>query len=160
MLKRCLTDCAEFADTMACTRNNIQILQFILDVGNVSEDVKNEYFGQFISEVIAKPNEQELAVYNTIEYNEILISCYGNKEKEEQIYTRRQGYKKKELNLIMEMIDWICDMGSKERPNGQIRLNMFTLTGWLQKKTVQQYTDHYRLRFRTVNPAAQEQISL
>lgn len=154
MLGRCLSDYAEMADVMACARNNIQILQFILDVGNVSEDVKNEYIERFINEEIAKPNDMELAVYDTIEYNELLISCYGDKERADQIYRQRQEHKKEDLNLVAEMIDWIYDAGGRDRVNSQIRLNMFSLTGWLQKKAVRQYTEHYRSRVKTVHPVS------
>ena len=154
MLGRCLDDYADMADIMSCAQNNMQILQFILDVGNVTEDEKNEYIGRFINEEIAKPNEMELAVYDTIEYNELVISCYGDKERADQIYMQRQEHKKKDLNLIAEMVDWIYDAGERERVNSQIRLNMFNLTGWLQKKAVTQYTEHYRRRVKSVHPAS------
>ena len=43
-------------------QNNIQILQFILDVSNVSEIEKNEYLSKFIDKEIERPNDQESAV--------------------------------------------------------------------------------------------------
>lgn len=153
MLKRCLTDYAKLADVMACAENNINILQFIMDVGNVSESAKNEYLDQFINDEIAKPNEVEQSVYETIEYNELIISCYGDVDRANEIYRKQQEHKQKELNLVEEMIDWIYERNSQEGVNDQIRLNMFTLTAWLQKRAVDQYTTHYRERVTAVHPA-------
>lgn len=153
MLKRCLSDYSEIAETVALAENNINILQFIMDVGNVSEIEKNEYIDQFINDEIAKPNEVELSVYNEIEYNELVISCKGDMEETERIYQERQEKRRKELNLISEMIDWIYRKDAEKEVNGQARKNMFTLTLALQSKAVEQYIEHYRQRVKHVHPA-------
>lgn len=153
MLKRCLADYSEMADIVASAENNLHILQFIMDVGNVSEIEKNKYLDQFINDEIAKPNQVELSVYEEIEYNELVISCNGDMEKTETIYQERQTKKKQELNLIAQMIDWIYNRAGEEEVNGQVRKNMFTLTAQLQRKAVDQYTEHYRSRIKDVHPA-------
>lgn len=153
MLKRCLDDYSEIAETVALAENNIQILQFILDVANVSEIEKNEYLDKFINDEIAKPNEAELSVYNEIEYNELVISCYGDMQKTEEIYNERQIKRSKELNLISEMIDWIYRRESENEVNGQARKNMFTLTLSLQKNAIEQYIENYRSRVKSKHPA-------
>lgn len=153
MLKRCLTDYADMADIVVSAENNINILQFILDVSNVSELEKNAYLEQFINDEIAKPNDVEISVYDEIEYNELVISCNGDMQKTEQIYTERQEKRKKELNLISEMIDWIYARNSEEEVNGQVRKNMFTLTETLQRKAIDQYVENYRKREKDVHPA-------
>ena len=148
MLKRCLTDYAEVAETVALAENNIHILQFIMDVANVSEIERNEYLDQFINDEIAKPNDVELSVYNEIEYNELVISCRGDMAKTEEIYNERQIKKSKELNLISEMIDWIYRKDMDAEVNGQVRKNMFTLTLALQNKAIEQYIENYRSRVK------------
>lgn len=154
MLKRCLTDYADMADIVVSAENNINILQFILDVSNVNELEKNAYLEQFINDEIAKPNDVETSVYDEIEYNELVISCNGDMQKTEQIYAERQEKRKRELNLISEMIDWIYARNSEEEVNGQVRKNMFTLTEALQRKAVDQYVENYRKRKKDIHPAA------
>ncbi len=151
MLKRCLADYSEIADIVMSAENNIRILQFIMDVGNVSEVEKNEYLDQFINDEIAKPNQAELSVYDEIEYNELVISCNGDMERTEAVYQERQEKKRRELNLVAKMIDWIYNRG-KEEINGQVRKNMFTLTVSLQEKAAARYAEHYRSRVKDVHP--------
>lgn len=153
MLKRCLVDYADMADIVVSAQNNINILQFIMDVSNVTELEKNTYLEQFINDEIAKPNEVETSVYDEIEYNELVILCNGDMQMTEAIYTERQEKRKKELNLISEMIDWIYTRNSDEAVNGQVRKNMFTLTENLQRKAIEQYNEHYRSRKKDVHPA-------
>jgi hypothetical protein len=153
MLKRCLSDYAELSDIVICAENNINILQLILDIANVSETEKNSYLEQFINDEIAKPNNVELSVYEEIEYNELVISCNGDMELTEVLYEERQEKRKKELNLISEMIDWIYGPQSDEEVNGQVRKNMFTLTENLHKKGVDQYVENYRNRVKDTHPA-------
>lgn len=153
MLKRCLVDYADMADIVVSAQNNINILQFIMDVSNVTELEKNTYLEQFINDEIAKPNDVEISVYDEIEYNELVILCNGDMQMTEAIYTERQEKRKKELNLISEMIDWIYARNSDEAVNGQVRKNMFTLTEKLQRKAIDQYTEHYRSRKKDVHPA-------
>lgn len=148
MLKRCFVNYSEVAETVALAENNIHILQFIMDVANVSEIEKNEYLDQFINDEIAKPNDVELSVYNEIEYNELVISCNGDMAKTEEIYNERMKKRNKELNLISEMVDWIYRKDTEEDVNEQVRKNMFTLTLALQKKAVEQYIEHYRNRVK------------
>ena len=152
MLKRCLTDYSDVADTIMLAKNNVNILQFILDVGNVSEIERNEYLDQFINDEIAKPNEAELAVYDEIEYNEMIIACNGDMELAKERYGAQQEKKEQELNLIAEMIEWIYKKGQDEEVNGQVRKNMFILTAAMQKEAVDQYTEHYRSRVKNVHP--------
>lgn len=153
MLKRCLVDYADMADIVISAENNINILQFVLDVSNVSELEKNTYLEQFINDEIAKPNDAEVSVYDEIEYNELVISCNGDMEQTEQIYTARQEKKQKDLNLIAEMIDWIYRRKSDAEVNGQVRKNMFTLTEGLQRKGIDQYVQRYRNRVKDTHPA-------
>lgn len=152
MLKRCLVDYAEVADILMSAENNIAILQFVMDVNNVSEAEKNAYLAQFINDQIKEPNEVERSVYDEIELNELIIDFKGNVEKANEVYNERQKKKQKELNLISEMISWIYGRNTEEEVNGQIRKNMFTLTLGLQKKGIEQYKKHYRSRVKDTHP--------
>lgn len=57
------------------------------------------------------------------------------------------------MNLISEMIDWIYNRNSDESVNSQVRKNMYTLTGNLQRKAAEQYAEHYRSRQKDIHPA-------
>ena len=121
-------------------QNNIQILQFILDVSNVSEIEKNEYLSKFIDKEIERPNDQESAVYDEIERNEIIIRCEGDVERADAIFQQEKERREKALDLIREMIGWVYGRTSED-VNVQARKNMFMLTGALQKKGVKKYAD-------------------
>lgn len=151
LLKKCCDDYADIARTVILAQNNMNILQFILDVANVSEVERNEYLSAFIDEEIAKPNTVETDVYEEIRYNEIIIACDGDMERAEQLYTAEKEKKEKELNLIEEMIHWVYDKSSTE-VSGQIRKNMFSLTASLQKKAVEKYIEVYRGRVKKTHP--------
>lgn len=153
LLQKCLKDYAEIAEIVILAENNIQILQFVMDVANVSETEKNEYLTEFINDEIAKPNEVEQAVYNEIEYNELVLACDGDMERTEELYNERQERRKKELNLVSEMMNWIFGADSKTEVNGQARKNMFALTLELQRKALEQYIEHYRSRVKSKHQA-------
>lgn len=143
LLKKCCDDYGRIAEMVSLAQNNIQILQFLLDVGNVSELERNEYLSKFIDEEIEKPNRVEREVYEEIEYNEMVIRCDGDVDRAKELYAAEQERREKELNLIKEMVQWVYAPGNAE-VNGQVRKNMFTLTGALQKKAVEKYADDYR----------------
>lgn len=143
LLKKCCDDYARIAEMVSLAQNNIQILQFLLDVGNVSELERNEYLSKFIDEEIEKPNRVEREVYEEIEYNEMVIRCDGDVDRAKELYAKEQERRAKELNLIKEMVQWVYAPGNAE-VNGQVRKNMFVLTGALQKKAVEKYADDYR----------------
>ena len=151
LLKKCCNDYMKIADIVCLAENNIQILQFILDIGNVSEMERNEYISKFIENEIEKPNSAELAVYNEIEYNELIIRCDGDVETAKRLYQEEQERRKRELNLIKEMIQWVY-LPSSEEVNPQSRKNMFLLTGGIQKKAITQYAEDYRSRMTDSHP--------
>ena len=142
LLQKCCDDFQKISDMVMLAQNNIQILQFILDVSNVSEIAKNEYLSKFIDKEIEKPNDQEAAVYDEIERNEIIIRCEGDVEQADKLFRQEKERREKALDLIREMIGWVYGRKSED-VNGQARKNMFMLTGTLQKKGMQKYADDY-----------------
>lgn len=62
-----------------------------------------------------------------------------------EAFSAEQTKKANDLNLIAEMIDWIYERDVQD-VNGQIRLNMFTLTKSLQEQAVDAHVEDYRGR--------------
>lgn len=151
LLKRCCNDYLKIAEMVSLAENNKQILQFILDIGNVSEMERNAYVTKFIENEIRKPNSEELAVYNEIEYNELIIRCNGEVETAKKLYQKEQERRAKELNLIKEMIQWVYGAGSDE-VDPQSRKNMFLLTGAIQKKSIKEYAKDYLALDKSQHP--------
>ena len=78
-----------------------------------------------------------------------MIRYEGEVETAKEVFAAEQAKKTNDLNLIAEMIDWIYERDSQD-VNGQIRLNMFTLTKALQEQAVDAHVEDYRSR-RKVN---------
>lgn len=151
LLQKCCDDFQKISDMVMMAQNNIQILQFILDVSNVSEIEKNEYLSKFIDKEIERPNDQESAVYDEIERNEIIIRCEGDVERADATFQQEKERREKALDLIREMIGWVYGRTSED-VNVQARKNMFMLTGALQKKGVKKYADDYRSMDTSLHP--------
>ncbi|MBQ8595588.1 MAG: hypothetical protein IJ406_06505 [Oscillospiraceae bacterium] len=144
--KHCL-EIDKMADVMMNAKNNIKILEFILKTVNVPIEQKNNFLKEYIDEIIAAPNKTEKEVYDEIEYNELIIKLEGDIDKAREDFAEEQRRRENDLNLVAEMISWIYERDIKEI-NGQIRLNMFTLTKHLQEEAVDQIVDNYRNNFR------------
>ena len=114
---------------------------------NVPAEQRNTFLKGFVDELIAAPNQAEKSVYDDIAYNETVIRFEGEVEKAKEVFEAEQTKKAHDLNLIAEMIDWIYERDAQEI-NGQIRLNMFTLTKALQEQAVDSHVDDYRSRRR------------
>lgn len=144
--------CTEFdgmSAIMMQAKNNINILEFILSTVNVPVEQKNTFLKGYIDELIATPNQAEKDVYDEIAYNELVIQYEGEVETAKEVFTVEQTKKTNDLNLIAEMIDWIYERDFQD-VNGQIRLNMFTLTKAMQEQAVDEHVEDYRSR-RKVN---------
>lgn len=145
MLQKVSPAAGQMQSVLMDAKNNIEILQFILDTVHVSEDVKNAFIKDYIDKMIAAPNQTEKSVYEEIAYNESIIKCDGDVDKARKQNEENKIHNQKALNLINEMIAWIYSRDSKGM-NGQIRLNMFTLTKSLQQEAVESYFNDYRER--------------
>ena len=141
----------ELTEVMMEASNNINILEFILRTANVAPAQKNSFLKTFIDELIAAPNDTEMAVYDSIAYNQCIIDCEGDAERAKEIHGAAQLKKVRNLDLVGEMIDWIYERNANE-VNGQIRLNMFTLTKELQEKAVEHHVESYRSRLKATLP--------
>lgn len=142
-LRQCCTEYARVADLMMQAKNNINILEFILRTVNVPPEQRNEFLKNFLQEQIDQPNRTEQEVYDEIEYNETIIRCSGDKERADAIYEAERARRVRELNLIAEMIRWVYTNEDPE-VNGQMRLNMFTLTRDLNQAAIEDNVSYYR----------------
>ena len=148
-LRKYCTEFDRMSAIMMQAKNNISILEFILRTVNVPIEQKNTFLKGYIDELIAAPNQAEKDVYDEIAYNELVIRYEGEVETAKEVFAAEQAKKTNDLNLIAEMIDWIYERDSQD-VNGQIRLNMFTLTKALQERAVDAHVEDYRSR-RKVN---------
>ncbi|MDO4623169.1 MAG: hypothetical protein Q4B22_09470 [Eubacteriales bacterium] len=159
MLKRCLKDYAQTADVVACAIGNTQILQFILDTGNVSTAEKNEYLEQFIKDEIQKPNREEQDLYDEIRRNEMIIEYKGRVDEANQRFEEYKTKRENDFEMIRQMNEWIYVSLDDQGVNPQVRKNLFTLTLDLQTDAVHQYADSYRRRLTHRHPAVMGEYS-
>lgn len=145
MLRKYCTEFDRMSAIMMQAKNNIGILEFILRTVNVPAEQKNTFLKGYIDELIATPNQAEKDVYDEIAYNELVIRYEGVVETAKEVFSAEQTKKANDLNLIAEMIDWIYERDAQD-VNGQIRLNMFTLTKALQEQAVDAHVEDYRGR--------------
>lgn len=145
MLRKYCTEFDRMSAIMMQAKNNIGILEFILRTVNVPVEQKNTFLKGYIDELIATPNQAEKDVYDEIAYNELVIRYEGEVETAKEVFSAEQTKKANDLNLIAEMIDWIYEREAQD-VNGQIRLNMFTLTKALQEQAVDAHVEDYRGR--------------
>ena len=145
MLRKCCNEFEQLASTIMQAENNIHILEFILKISHVPEEQKNTFLKGYIDELIAAPNQVEKDVYDEIAYNELVIKLEGDITAAKEQFDAEQTKKANDLNLIAEMIGWIYESDSQEA-NGQIKLNMFTLTKMFQEKAVDACVEEYRAR--------------
>lgn len=157
-LRKYCTEFGYMSDVMMSAKTNISILEFILSTTNVTVGQKNEYLKGYIDDLIARPNQVEKGVYDEIAYNEMIISFQGDVEAARGKYDQEQKRAVNQLNLISEMINWIYT-GDSNDINGQVRLNMFTITRDLQKKAVKRYYEEYRSRVRSKFPVSINEYS-
>ena len=138
--------------------NNYNILELILKIVNVTAVEKNTYLKEYLEELILKPNEVELNTYNEIERNELIISLGGDKESAERIFAEKKEKREADFDIISTITEWVYDLNNEE-VNGQMRLNMFTLTKTFQDKAAMAYFDSYRRMFSTIHPVTIQDYS-
>lgn len=150
MLRKYCTEFDRMSAIMMQAKNNISILEFILRTVNVPVEQKNTFLKGYIDELIATPNQAEKDVYDEIAYNELVIRYEGEVETAREVFSVEQAKKANDLNLIAEMIDWIYEREAQD-VNGQIRLNMFTLTKALQEQAIDAHVEDYRGRCKVTH---------
>ncbi len=131
--------------------NNFNILEFILKIVNVPVAERNTYLKEYLNELLAKPNDVEIETYNEIEYNELIIRMSGDVEGAKQTYEEELRHREADFNIIATIVRWVYDIGNDD-VNGQMRLNMFTLTKTLQDKAATSYFQYYRSMYSNVHP--------
>lgn len=138
--------CKEYGDIiniLSLSKNNYNILEFILKIENVTIQEKNTYLKEYLDELLSEPNLAEKETYDEIEYNELIIMFGGDIEKAKTEFADAKKRRESELDLVSNIISWIYDF-SLENVNGQMRLNMFTLIKGIQEKATVKYFESYR----------------
>lgn len=153
LLRKCCGDYSQIAQAVTLAANNANILQFLLDLKNVSSQERDEYLNRFIESLIDAPNAVERSVYDEIDYNELIIRCQGDVDQAKEIWNEERQRRSSPLNLISEMMKWVYSAAGQDI-NRQSRQNMFHLTLELQRKAYQQYVEHYRALTGPVHPIA------
>lgn len=143
MLNQYCTESKELASVLQLAKANSAILKFVLRTANVPPEQKNAYLKEYMDELLAGPSSAEHGVYKEIEYNERVIEFHGDVEKAKRLFEADQQRDTDELNLIDEMISWIYEQ-KELQVNGQIRLNLFTLTKGLQIKAAERHAEAYQ----------------
>lgn len=143
LMRKYCKDYGRYHTAMMQAKANIEILENFRQIIHVQPEHRNSFIKSFIDELIAAANAQEKAIYDEIEYNELIIRMEGDVDAAKAIYGSKKVHDEKEMNLVYEMIQWVYG-ADKEDVNGQSRLNMFTLTKDLQTEAVEQRTDAYR----------------
>lgn len=146
MTKYC-NDYRNISKMLNLASNNYNILEFILRIVNVPIEARNTYLKEYLNELLEKPNDMEIATYNEIEYNELVIRMSGDVEGAKEKFKADLKHRESDLNIISTIIQWVYDF-SNEDVNGQMRLNMFTLIKTLQEKALESYFNNYRSLYK------------
>ena len=143
------TDYDQIKKMLDLAGNNYNILEMILKIVNVPIAERNTYLKEYLNDLLAKPNDVEIETYNEIEYNELVIKMGGDVDRAKEIFNSELARRESDFDIISTIIRWIYDYGN-ENINGQMRLNMFTLTKTLQDKAATAYIDGYRSMYSNV----------
>ena len=148
--KYCLTF-GELTNNMVRVKNNINILDFILKTINVAETRVNFLLKNYVSEIIAIPNQIEQSTYEEIAYNEMIIKLDGNVDEAKIRHEVQKSKAANPLNLVAEMASWVYERDNQDI-TGHMRKHMFTLTKNIQKSATEAYAQDYRNRNKTTLP--------
>ena len=143
LMRKYCGDYGRYHTAMMRAKANIEILENFRQIIHVQPEHRNTFIKSFIDELIAAANDQEKAIYDEIEYNELIIRQEGDVDAAKAIFGSKKVHDEKEMNLVYEMIQWVYG-ADKDDVNGQSRLNMFTLTKDLQHEAVTQRAEEYR----------------
>lgn len=146
MAKYC-NDYRNISKMLNLASNNYNILEFILRIVKVPIEARNTYLKEYLNELLEKPNDMEIATYDEIEYNELVIRMSGDVDGAKEKFEADLKHREADLNIISTIIQWVYDFNNED-VNGQMRLNMFTLTKTLQEKALESYFNNYRSLYK------------
>ena len=157
-LSRYCGDFDKITKMLNLANNNYNILELILKIVNVPVAEKNTYLQQYLEDLLAKPNEVEQATYNDIEYNELIIRLGGDIDRAKSIFSEEMKKRESDFDIISTITEWIYDLNNED-VNGQMRLNMFTLTKTFHDKALTAYCNNYRSMYSNVHPVSIQDYS-
>lgn len=124
-------------------KGNVSFLEFLKEVLHFEQVERNSFVKNYILELVERPNDEEKQVSEDIRYNELIIHYEGDVEAAKAQMEAKHQHDEAELNLILEMINWIY-RGNKEEVDAQGRLTMFSYTKDLQLKAYERHLNAYR----------------
>lgn len=146
-ITRHVSTCGKLKTSIALARNNANVINFISSTINVDEARRNEFLKVYIDEIVDEPCEDEQAVYEEIERNELIIKYQGDTEAAAQAYEASKEHGESEFDIVSEMMDWVYTVEGRNEANPQMRKSMLVLTKDLQQEAGDQYIDSYKRLF-------------
>lgn len=147
-----LKDAAELSCVLGKAKNNTNIVDFFQHIVSFTHEHKNRILENYIEELVATPNDAEIEVFKTIEYNERIIRLKGDVDVANDEQHAANAHNESKLNLLQEMIDWIYDAKSPCQ-DGKIKSCLFIMCRPFQEMACEAYRKAYLNMMRTVHPA-------
>ena len=132
-------------------KNNINILDFIRTVVNVTSHEKQNSINGFIDEVIRRANSTEISVRNEIHYHETVIRLLGDIELAKREHDEWLAHNVSELDIIGELISWLYDSEEAD-VTPEERKRFFLLTKDLNRTAAEIYAADYRSKRTDIHP--------
>ena len=132
-------------------KNNINILDFIRTVVNVTSHEKQNSINGFIDEVIRRANSTEISVRNEIHYHETVIRLLGDIELAKREHDEWLAHNASELDIIGELISWLYDPEEAD-VTPEERKRFFLLTKDLNRTAAEIYAADYRRKRTDIHP--------
>ena len=151
LLAQYCKDYKQIEHMLNLAQNNNRILEYTLDILNVSQEEKNHYVKEYLNELLSHPCEVEMETYDEIEYNEEIIRLRGDIEAAKASYAENKERKAAELNLIMDMIKWVFQPDPSST-DSVMRKNMAHLIKDFEAKAMNEYIRDYRAIYRGTHP--------
>ncbi len=143
VLSKYCTESDLYVFIMSAAKNNSNILEFIRQTINVSDEERNNRLNKFIDDLIRKSNTSEIDVRNEIYHNTLIIKHMGEKEKADEEYEKWLEHNRTELNIVSEMVEWVYNPGDTE-VNKAEKQRLFCATANLTQKAVDRNVAEYR----------------
>lgn len=148
-----IKDIEELSCALGKAKNNTNIIDYFQHIVSFKHEHKNRILENYIEELVATPNDAEVEVFKTIEYNERIIRLKGDVDAANDEQHAADAHQKSKLNLLQEMIDWIYDAKSPCQ-DGKIRICLFAMCRSVQEMACEAYRKAYLSMLKTVHPIA------
>jgi len=133
---------------MSGAGSTVRVHDYYATIAGSTTVERSDRLKEFIDELVAAPNKEEINTYEEIEYSELIIRLQGDIDTAKVQWEHEQQEKQADLNLINDMVKWVYDSGNTE-VDDPMRRNMLMLTMPWHKQGVKCYLEKYRSWFTT-----------